>query len=63
MLDEYSSCRGVSETSGGHPSFPQLNMVDPTGGVELPRCDQVFPNLRDRVLESLAEYRAELEQR
>ncbi|KAK3849695.1 hypothetical protein Pcinc_043563 [Petrolisthes cinctipes] len=64
VVDEYSSCRGgVSDmNTSGHPSFPQVTMVDPTGGVELPKCDLALPDLRDRVLEALAEYRAELEQ-
>ncbi|XP_045611682.1 translation initiation factor eIF2B subunit beta isoform X4 [Procambarus clarkii] len=60
VIDEYNACREVSE-GGGYQSLKQMMFVDPASG-DLPECTETIPELRNRILEVLAEHKAEIEQ-
>lgn len=61
MIDEYNTLRGENE-GVEYPSLSQSMLVDPACG-DLPKCTEIIPELRDRVLEAIAEQKAEVEQR
>lgn len=61
IIDEYNTLRGESE-GVEYQSLSQSMLVDPACG-DLPKCVEVIPELRDRVLEAIAEQKAEVEQR
>lgn len=61
VIDEYNTCKGGSD-GGSYQSISQMMFVDPATG-DLPKCTDVIPELRDRVLEAMAEHKAEVEQR
>ncbi|XP_042241421.1 translation initiation factor eIF-2B subunit beta-like isoform X2 [Homarus americanus] len=60
VIDEYNTCRGASD-GGGYQGFSQMMFVDPASG-DLPECTDVIPELQDRILEAVAEHKAEVEQ-
>ncbi|XP_068218522.1 translation initiation factor eIF2B subunit beta [Palaemon carinicauda] len=70
VIDEYNACRGACDSGAGHGIsqmvfgghiVAQLMFGDPTSG-DLPECMEVFPELKNRVLEAIAEHKAEIEQ-
>ncbi|XP_063597481.1 translation initiation factor eIF2B subunit beta-like [Penaeus indicus] len=60
VIDEYNTCKGASD-GGNYQSISQMMFVDPATG-DLPKCTDVIPELRDRILEAMAEHKAEVEQ-
>ncbi|KAK7016776.1 Translation initiation factor eIF-2B subunit beta [Halocaridina rubra] len=60
IIDEYNACRGVTD-GGGIQGVSQMMFADPTSG-DLPECSGIFSELKNRVLEAIAEHRAETEQ-
>nr|XP_053642924.1 translation initiation factor eIF-2B subunit beta-like [Cherax quadricarinatus] len=60
VIDEYNTCRGVSDGET-YQSHSQMMFVDPASG-DLPECTDVIPQLKDRILEAIAEHKAEVEQ-
>lgn len=61
VIDEYNTLRGENQ-GVEYPSLSQSMLVDPACG-DLPKCTEVIPELQDRVLEAIAEQKAEVEQR
>ena len=61
VIDEYNALRGESQGME-YPSLSQSMLADPACG-DLPKCNNVIPELQDRVLEAIAEQKAEVEQR
>lgn len=60
VIDEYNACRGACD-GGGYQIASQMMFGDPTSG-DLPECTEVFSELKNRVLEAIAEHKAEIEQ-
>lgn len=60
VIDEYNTLHGENE-GVEYPSLSQSMLVDPACG-DLPKCTEIIPELRDRVLEAIAEQKAEVEQ-
>ncbi|CAL4121147.1 unnamed protein product, partial [Meganyctiphanes norvegica] len=59
VIDEYNTCRRAGD--GGGQSLFQFVSADPASE-DLTDYTQVLPELRDRILESVSEYKSEVEQ-